>query len=63
MAREYLRGKYAQGNILWVKLLRIDPLAGHKSETYICFRAKILRKGISVPFLPKRYLQVWLGAL
>jgi len=31
----------------------LGPLAGHKSETYIWFRAKILRNDISVIFLQK----------
>ncbi len=53
MLREHLSRLIAQSNLVgrgfWVK----DALAGHKSETYICFRAKILRNGISVIFLQK----------
>jgi hypothetical protein len=51
--REHLSRILAHGNNhgpeFWVR----DALAGHKSETYICFRAKILRNGISVIFLQK----------
>ena len=51
--REHLSLILAQGNIGGLEFWVGDALAGHKSETYICFRAKILRNGISVIFLQK----------
>ncbi|MBR9901846.1 hypothetical protein [Thalassospira sp. MCCC 1A01148] len=51
--REHLIGIIAQGNPIRPQLSGFGPLAGHKSETYIWFRAKILRNGISVIFLQK----------
>ncbi len=51
--REHLSRILAPGNIGVLEFWVGDALAGHKSETYICFRAKILRNGISVIFLQK----------
>jgi|TARA_B100000123_G_scaffold106147_1_gene77818 hypothetical protein len=51
--REHLSLILAPGNIGGLEFWVGDALAGHKSETYICFRAKILRNGISVIFLQK----------
>jgi hypothetical protein len=51
--REHLIPLIAQSNLLRPRFSGFGPLAGHKSETYMCFRAKILRNGISVIFLQK----------
>ncbi|KZD00492.1 hypothetical protein TH47_11760 [Thalassospira sp. MCCC 1A02803] len=51
--REHLIGIIAQSNRSDLRFSGFGPLAGHKSETYIWFRAKILRNDISVIFLQK----------
>jgi hypothetical protein len=51
--REHLIGIIAQSNQSDPRFSGFGPLAGHKSETYIWFRAKILRNDISVIFLQK----------
>ncbi|WP_181850392.1 hypothetical protein [Thalassospira profundimaris] len=51
--REHLICIFAPGNLHGPEFWAKDALAGHKSETYICFRAKILRNGVSVTFLQK----------
>ncbi|WP_336081514.1 hypothetical protein [Thalassospira sp. CH_XMU1448-2] len=53
VVREHLICIFAPGNLHGPEFWAKDALAGHKSETYICFRAKILRNGISVTFLQK----------
>tara|TARA_B100000674_G_scaffold446381_1_gene413245 strand:- start:40 stop:219 length:180 start_codon:yes stop_codon:yes gene_type:complete len=53
VVREHLIGIIAHGNPIRPRFSGFAPLAGHKSETYIWFRAKILRNDISVIFLQK----------
>lgn len=53
MAGEHLSLIIAQSNLAGREFWVETTLAGHKSETYMWFRAKILRNSISVIFLQK----------
>jgi len=53
VAGEHLSAIIAPGNRMGLEFSVGTTLAGHKSETYMWFRAKILRNSISVTFLQK----------